>query len=84
MTITKDEFIEGYVARSNAKGMNLKRTPDGYSLAGLERLAMPCRCGDDACEGWQMMSRESINSAVEFYGADWFERLAANPVPPLR
>ena len=45
--MTRDEFIEGYTARS---GMTRER---------FDRLllALPCTCGEGGCEGWAAVSR---------------------------
>lgn len=54
--MTMDEFIDGYVARTNAKGGRLIRTEKGFTSEGARysRVALPCACGDD-CPGWAMV-----------------------------
>lgn len=45
--MTEDEFEQGYAERS------------GLTLAELHELGLfgiPCLCGDETCEGWQMSS----------------------------
>jgi hypothetical protein len=48
-TITKDDFIRAYAARSGL-------TPE--QLLALGRDAFPCDCGDAICEGWQMRNAQ--------------------------
>lgn len=43
--ITREEFVAGYTKRS---GMALEQ------LAERGRVPMPCDCGEDCCQGWQM------------------------------
>lgn len=60
--MTKDEFIDGYLSRS---GLQQYRTPDGYLIPGVpERIALPCECGEDCCEGWQMVNKETFLADV--------------------
>jgi hypothetical protein len=57
--MTRDEFIDGYVSRSNKNYLGLERTPDGYRWGhgpNQRKVALPCACGDDKCQGWAMVS----------------------------
>lgn len=45
--MTQDEFEEGYAQRSGT-------TVD--HLHGLGLFSIPCTCGEEGCEGWQMSS----------------------------
>jgi hypothetical protein len=55
--VTRDEFIDGYMARSGLPAAY--RTEDGFSLpSGWARRAEPCACGEEMCEGWRMVSTE--------------------------
>lgn len=67
--MTKDEFIDGYLARS---GFEQYRTPDGYKVSDYGVVALPCTCGEDGCEGWAMITDRSwsIRSHLYFYGPD--------------
>lgn len=47
--MTKDEFERQYAERSGT-------TVD--FLRSIGRLAEPCNCGEDECQGWQMAHRE--------------------------
>jgi len=55
--MTKDEFERAYAERG------------GVTVAWLHashRRAIPCYCGDDICEGWQMVSGLSITTNPEY------------------
>jgi len=49
--MTLDEFEQGYAERSG-------KTVEQLHATG--RRAFPCRCGDESCEGWQMISEEIL------------------------
>lgn len=70
--MTRDEFIDGYMARS---GLPAEwRTPEGFKIPDQERantrVALPCYCGEDVCEGWAMIIGDafSIKHHIQFYG----------------
>jgi hypothetical protein len=71
--LSRDEFIEGYMARSAAAGAfdarEVERTPDGFKIDGWERIALPCACGEDECEGWAMLTNEpdQVRTHTELY-----------------
>lgn len=68
--MTRDEFIDGYLARSD---FTQYRTPDGYAIDGHGgAVALPCECGEEGCDGWAMISNNpwSIRSHLFFYGPD--------------
>jgi hypothetical protein len=46
--MTREEFFASYAARS------------GVTVAWLQEKgeALPCHCGEDGCQGWQMLSAE--------------------------
>ena len=50
MTETKEQFLEGYAARS---GISVEKLT-------IEQTPFPCDCGDPLCRGWQMVSNENI------------------------
>ncbi len=57
--ISKEEFEKGYAERC---GMTVAQ------LALLGRVAEPCGCGENGCQGWQMVheeNRSGINPQVE-------------------
>lgn len=45
--MTRDEFAKAYADRS---GLTVE------SLRELGREARPCDCGEEGCEGWQMVN----------------------------
>lgn len=47
--MTKDEFIAAYCARSGVHWDDIKE----------HREAVPCDCGEDICQGWQMVPRDA-------------------------
>lgn len=51
--MTREEFIDGYVKRSEIEKY---RTPDGYKIGERARIALPCACGDEKCDGWAMVA----------------------------
>jgi len=54
--MTRDEFITGYVERSRAVGARrIEQTPTGYRAGRYEYVALPCRCGEEGCDGWAMI-----------------------------
>lgn len=52
--MTEQEFIERYCERSGVTWEDLSR----------HRVALPCKCGDDSCEGWAMV-RNDTQSILE-------------------
>ncbi len=52
--MTRDEFIDGYIRRSGLR--TATRTEDGFKLGVHSRVALPCDCGEDICNGWQMVN----------------------------
>ena len=53
--MSKEEFVARYAARSNVSEEWL-----------LERCeAFPCDCGEDTCQGWQMVNKDQIETLVE-------------------
>jgi len=47
--MTKEEFEQGYAERSGKTVEAIK------TIYGLE--AIPCDCGEEICQGWQMISK---------------------------
>jgi len=45
--MTKEEFISNYCKRSKISWEELSKT----------QVILPCDCGDDYCQGWQMVSK---------------------------
>lgn len=61
--MTRDEFIDGYMTRSGIDP-NL-RLPDGYDVPGyIPRIALPCACGEEQCEGWAMIANTPAEIAT--------------------
>lgn len=63
--MSKDEFIEGYCTRSGITWEWLSG-PEGM------RVALPCACSDEGCQGWAMVRNdpESIAVHTTLYGPD--------------
>ena len=63
--MTKDEFIDGYVGRTDSA----ERTPNGMRIENHYRIALPCTCGDKLCDGWAMISDDPMMIAdhMQFY-----------------
>lgn len=57
--MTKEEFIAGYCERSGLTWEYLSR----------HKVALPCACGEDGCDGWAMISNneDSIKTHMELY-----------------
>jgi hypothetical protein len=74
--LTSDQFIDAYLKRSGEKyGAPDRwlqyRTPYGFQMPGCkERIALPCSCGEEGCEGWAMVRNdpESIADHQGTYG----------------
>ena len=66
--MTRDEFIDSYLRRD---GWEKYRTEDGFHVPGTQPLhAMPCACGEDACEGWAMISDDEMEHHMQFHAPD--------------
>ena len=50
--MTKEEFEEGYARRSGV-------TVEWLHSKG--QVAIPCDCGIDGCQGWQMVSEKKVD-----------------------
>ncbi len=59
--MTRDEFIDGYMQRSELSVST--RTEDGFKLGDHARVAVPCDCGDNICDGWKMINPEWLLDA---------------------
>jgi len=60
--MTRDEFITAYKIPSA-----VERTTTGFKIDGFERVALPCACGEDICNGWAMVSSEMIDDHMLFF-----------------
>lgn len=49
--MTKDEFIAGYCERSKISWEKLSQ----------HRVALPCACGEDGCDGWAMVTNDPLS-----------------------
>lgn len=67
--ISRADFVRGYAERSNLSaewaGLGIIDFGDR-----MKRFAMPCGCDDDTCEGWAMVSAESMISHLELYAPE--------------
>jgi len=50
--VTKEEFEKGYAERSNVTIEWLRER---------HREAVPCDCGDELCQGWQMINTKEFD-----------------------
>jgi hypothetical protein len=59
------DFVRAYAKRS---GLSDKWALLGYVDAekGRVRVALPCACGDETCEGWAMLSAEHVTHHLQF------------------
>ncbi len=57
--MTKDEFIAGYCERSKVTWESLSKY----------KVALPCACNEDYCDGWAMVSNQPhlIEDHMRFY-----------------
>ena len=51
--MTREEFVAGYMARSEIADWKLDG--DLVTFAGCQNYALPCRCGEKGCAGWAMV-----------------------------
>lgn len=63
--MTRDEFIDGYMARSKLSPD--LRTSVGYTFKNFVYEALPCACGDSSCDGWAMVSTELKDTHMQLY-----------------
>ena len=55
--MTKQEFIDSYCLRSNVTWEKLSE----------RRIALPCACGQEGCEGWAMVSNDTDDIRTHMY-----------------
>lgn len=53
--MTREEFVVAYMARSGFEGWRLEGDLV-HITEDWKKYALPCRCGEDDCEGWAMVS----------------------------
>ena len=56
--MTLDEFISGYCSRSGIT----------WEWLSQYKVALPCACGEENCEGWAMVSKDMVDIHNELYG----------------
>lgn len=66
-TVTRTEFITLYAERFKPLLGEGDISEDGIRYGDLRMLALPCACGDDACQGWAMISEELADMHLQFY-----------------
>ncbi len=57
--MTKEQWLDRYAKRSRMSVAELR-------LLGQD--AYPCQCGEDDCEGWQCLSRETAERNMRVMG----------------
>lgn len=63
--MTRAEFVRAYAANS---GLSSEWAVLGLIDVGSRKLiAMPCGCGDETCQGWAMLSSESVLDHLQLY-----------------
>ncbi len=69
--MNRDEFIDGYMERTAKSGhASLQRTSDGFTSGKHRRIARPCACGEDCCDGWAMVSPKYVADHDKLYGLE--------------
>jgi DNA-directed RNA polymerase subunit RPC12/RpoP len=64
-SITRNEFIDAYMARSRLGRGAERRTPFGFTnLESGTWIALPCDCDYEGCQGWAMMPNALSTVAV--------------------
>lgn len=58
MKLTQTEFIKKYCEKSKI---------DEKKLNNLELFAIPCDCSEKYCEGWAMVTRETVQFHIDLY-----------------
>lgn len=58
--ITKEQFIAQAAERS--KGIP---TEWGVQIGSRRRIALPCHCSSEVCEGWALLRPESVAAHLE-------------------
>lgn len=66
--LTKEEFINQYCERS-------KITPEKLKEFGMS--AHPCECGEEGCEGWQMVHKDNAETLEKLGHLKSVDELAA-------
>lgn len=66
--MTRDQFIKAYAARS---GLSDQWADLGFiEVGGRMRLALPCACENEGCEGWAMVGPDSVISHLDLYAPE--------------
>jgi hypothetical protein len=66
--MTREEFIKNYAARS---GFDAPYAILGFlDIGGTVRVALPCACKEDGCDGWAMVSAEGMEHHILFYAPE--------------
>lgn len=64
--ITRDEFINRWVAAMRQRSGGIEAVPDGAILDGDHFFALPCACGANGCKGWAMVPSILVATHMEF------------------
>src|SRR5690606_6463421 len=68
VNMTRTEFVRAYAARS---GLDDEWAVLGFIKVGEStKIAMPCACGEEGCEGWAMIGAEHISHHLAFNAPD--------------
>lgn len=62
----RDEFIDSYVKRNE---LEQYRTADGFHVLNTQStIALPCSCGNELCQGWQMVPGDCVEWEIHTLG----------------
>jgi hypothetical protein len=64
--ITREAFIKRYAKNSGVDKDSIKHWGI-FCAADHKRYALPCNCGDESCDGWGMLSADSIPAHLELH-----------------
>jgi hypothetical protein len=63
--MTRTEFVRAYARRSGASEQWAVLGLIEYE-GGRVRIALPCACDEEGCEGWAMLSAEGVDHHLQF------------------
>lgn len=78
--MTREEYIHGYAERS---GVLDRVTHYGLFIGGRERVAISCDCGDEGCNGWQMVSLRELEWSAEHFDSPRDKKMLAEALAAI-